>query len=107
MAEADAGARRLRGLAAQRPPPRRPACSPCSPIAPRPPQAQTDTGGLPPEWARALSAPFVLHPRYGTRCASVLLLGAAGELQLIEQRFDAAGQEAGRSEFTLGPGEWP
>ena len=71
------------------------------------PQEQTDTGGLPPEWARALSAPFVLHPRYGTRCASVLLLGAAGELQLIEQRFDAAGQEAGRSEFTLGPGEWP
>jgi len=71
------------------------------------PQAQTDTGGLPPEWARALSAPFVLHPRYGTRCASVLLLGAAGELRLIEQRFDAVGQETGRSEFTLGPGEWP
>ena len=70
-------------------------------------QAQTDTGGLPPEWARALSAPFVLHPRYGTRCASVLLLGAAGELRLIEQRFDAVGQETGRSEFTLGPGEWP
>lgn len=71
------------------------------------PQAQTDTGGLPPEWARALSAPFVLHPRYGTRCATVLLLGAAGELQMIERRFDAAGEESGRSEFTLGPGAWP
>jgi len=71
------------------------------------PQAQADTGGLPPEWARALSAPFVLHSRYGTRCATVLLLGAAGELQLIERRFDAAGQESGRSAFTLGPGEWP
>ena len=43
------------------------------------PQAQTDTGGLSPEWDRVLSAPFVLHPRYGTRCATVLLLGAAGE----------------------------
>ena len=72
------------------------------------PQAQTDTGGLPPEWARALSAPFVLHPRYGTRCSSVLLLGAAGELRLIEQRFDRR-RRARRptTSSRCSPGEWP
>ena len=39
-------------------------------------------GALPHEWARALSAPFVLHPEYGTRCSTVLLLEGGGGLQL-------------------------
>jgi uncharacterized protein with NRDE domain len=65
------------------------------------------TGALPREWARALSAPFVLHPEYGTRCSTVLLLGDDGRLQLIERRFDPAGRLHGESEFRLEPGEWP
>src|SRR6202008_2827979 len=43
-----------------------------------------NTGGLPPEWARALSAPFVLHPRYGTRCSTVVLLEHGGGLYIAE-----------------------
>jgi uncharacterized protein with NRDE domain len=64
-------------------------------------------GGLPREWARALSAPFVLHPEYGTRCSTVLLLGADGQLKLTERRFDAHGERSGQSAFVLGPSEWP
>jgi len=65
------------------------------------------TGGLPPEWARALSAPFVLHPEYGTRCSTVVLLENDGRLRLTERRFDAAGGSQGEREFELPAGSWP
>jgi len=64
-------------------------------------------GGLPREWERILSAPFVLHPTYGTRCSTVLLLEAAGALYLAERRFDAAGAHSGETELRLNAGEWP
>ena len=65
------------------------------------------TGGLPREWQRILSAPFVVNPAYGTRCSTVVLLEAGGALYLAERRFDAAGQPAGDSEFRLNAGDWP
>ena len=64
-------------------------------------------GGLPREWQRALSAPFVLHPEYGTRCSTVLLLAPDGALDLIERRFDAHGNLAGETAFHLRAAEWP
>jgi uncharacterized protein with NRDE domain len=64
-------------------------------------------GGLPREWQRALSAPFVLHPEYGTRCSTVLLLTPEGALDLIERRFDAHGNVAGETAFRLRASEWP
>jgi len=48
-----------------------------------------------------------LHPEYGTRCSTVLLLEDTGGLYLAERRFDAAGEVSGESEFRLQPGEWP
>jgi uncharacterized protein with NRDE domain len=69
--------------------------------------SRAHTGALPREWARALSAPFVLHPEYGTRCSTVLLLEGNGRLQLAERRFDPAGQLTGETEFRLQPEEWP
>ena len=65
------------------------------------------SSGLPQGWARALSAPFVLNPRYGTRCSSVLLLKDSGQLYLAERRFDAHGAGVGETEFELNSGEWP
>jgi uncharacterized protein with NRDE domain len=59
------------------------------------------------EWERALSAPFVLHPEYGTRCSTVLLLGASGELSLSERRFAPDGVQSGETELRLNPQEWP
>lgn len=63
--------------------------------------------GLPPQWERALSAPFVQHPQYGTRCSTVLLMEASGELLLLERRFDREGRRAGETEYRLHAHEWP
>lgn len=59
--------------------------------------------GLPADIARAVSAPFVLHPRYGTRCSTVLLAGHDGRVVTAERRFDFAGQLTGatRIEFAI------
>jgi uncharacterized protein with NRDE domain len=63
--------------------------------------------GLPPEWDRILSAPFVLHPDYGTRCSTVVLLEPGGRLSFAERRFDPRGEPVGETAFELNPGEWP
>jgi len=62
--------------------------------------------GIPPgdlslEWARKLSAPFVLDPRYGTRCSTVLTISNHGALRIAERRFDTDGTAAGQSEHVL------
>lgn len=69
--------------------------------------AKLPRGGLPREWDRILSAPFVVHPAYGTRCSTVVLLEPGGALYLAERRFDAAGDAAGETEFRLNGDEWP
>jgi uncharacterized protein with NRDE domain len=80
-------------------------------LADRTPSADGDaslpTGGLPREWERILSAPFVVHPLYGTRCSTVVLLEPGGALHLAERRFDSAGEPSGESEFRLNAGQWP
>jgi uncharacterized protein with NRDE domain len=59
--------------------------------------------GLPSDLERAMSAPFVLHERYGTRCSTVLLAGHDGRTVTAERRFDAAGNLTGatRLEFVV------
>jgi uncharacterized protein with NRDE domain len=58
---------------------------------------------LPTDIERAISAPFVLHPSYGTRCSTVLLAGHDGRVVTAERRFDAAGRLTGatRVEFAI------
>jgi uncharacterized protein with NRDE domain len=65
--------------------------------------ATTPGSGLPPELEQAMSAPFVLHERYGTRCSTVLLAGHDGRTVTAERRFDAAGNLTGatRLEFAV------
>ncbi len=60
---------------------------------------------VPAEWRRALSAPFVLHPLYGTRCSTVVLLKASGALRMIERRFDASGDCSGETALELSAGD--
>jgi uncharacterized protein with NRDE domain len=62
--------------------------------------------GLPPELLQALSAPFVRHERYGTRCSTVLLVEHDGRIVVHERRFDAAGEQTGatRIEFSCAGG---
>lgn len=58
-------------------------------------------GDLSPEWARKLSAPFVLDSGYGTRCSTVLTISNQGTLRITERRFDAGGAASGQSEHVL------
>lgn len=64
--------------------------------------------GISEEWERVLSAPFVLHPDYGTRASTILLLEPSGAGLLAERRFDPRGTLLGETEFQLAPdAEWP
>jgi uncharacterized protein with NRDE domain len=63
--------------------------------------------GVAPEWERTLSSPFVLNPRYGTRCSTLVAIEPAGACFLAERRFDPSGARSGETEYRLQPGEWP
>ncbi|HEX7719164.1 MAG TPA: NRDE family protein [Woeseiaceae bacterium] len=52
---------------------------------------------LPPDTARAVSAPFIVTAEYGTRCSTVMLQDVSGNIALHERRFDAAGRASGES----------
>lgn len=69
---------------------------------PAPGDAPPDRG-LPPDLERALTAPFVRHAQYGTRCSTVVLAGHDGRTLVLERRFDAAGALSGvtRIEFPV------
>ena len=56
---------------------------------------------LPDDWARKLSAPFVLDPVYGTRCSTVLTMTRDDALAVVERRFDATGTATGETEYAL------
>ena len=66
---------------------------------------ETPDTGLPADWERALSSPFVVHERYGTRCSTVLLVTHDGRTTLSERRFDAHGAQTGatRIDFMAAP----
>jgi uncharacterized protein with NRDE domain len=73
-------------------------------------QAPIDTlpsTGLPSDWERVVSAPFIVNERYGTRCSSVLLVERTGRSILHERRFDAAGAQTGTSRFEYASTEVP
>ena len=57
------------------------------------------TTGVPLEWERLLSPPFIVSERYGTRCSTVLAVGRSGRAQFIERTFDAQGAAAGEVRF--------
>jgi uncharacterized protein with NRDE domain len=62
---------------------------------------------LPAEWVEILSSPFVVHPAFGTRCSTLVMIGYDGSLCVQERRFDPDGATLGQSDWTLAPGEWP
>jgi len=76
-------------------------------LADREPAAadQLPAGDLSPEWARKLSAPFVLDPTYGTRCSTILTITNGGTLSIIERRFGADGDQTAEAERVLNVGE--
>jgi uncharacterized protein with NRDE domain len=77
-------------------------------LADRTPAPEGSPGtGLPADWERTLSSPFVTHPSYGTRCSTILLIEPSGAVVMAERRFDPAGQVNGNTAFALPAGDWP
>jgi uncharacterized protein with NRDE domain len=78
-------------------------------LADREPAAEGElpTTGLPSEWERTVSAPFIVNERYGTRCSNVLLVERNGRTILHERRFDAAGVQTGTTRFEFKSAEVP
>ncbi|HMN43574.1 MAG TPA: NRDE family protein [Povalibacter sp.] len=63
--------------------------------------------GLPTDWERVVSAPFIVNERYGTRCSSLLLVERTGRTVLHERRFDAMGVQTGTTRFEFTSAEVP
>ena len=59
------------------------------------PDAGLPSTGVPLDWERMLSAPFIVSERYGTRCSTVLVVGRDREARFVERSFDAAGRLSG------------
>jgi uncharacterized protein with NRDE domain len=66
---------------------------------------EVETNGLSFSMAHALTAPFIVHPEYGTRCSTVLTVDAAGQVRFLERRFDPDGRRTGESTFAFASGE--
>ncbi|MEP7182445.1 MAG: NRDE family protein [Betaproteobacteria bacterium] len=65
------------------------------------PDADLPSTGVPLERERALSAPFIVGERYGTRSSTVVALGRDGRLRFSERSFDAAGRVTGEARFAF------
>lgn len=57
--------------------------------------------GLTPQWEHVLSSPFVLHPDYGTRCATIARVEARGRIVIRERRYAPDGSRTGETELEL------
>lgn len=62
--------------------------------------------GVPLEWERLLSPPFIVSSAYGTRCSTVITIGVDGQVRFVERSFDPEGQVIGeiRVAFELARG---
>jgi len=59
------------------------------------PDAALPSTGVPLDWERLLSAPFIVSERYGTRSSTVVTIDRAGHACFVERSFDAAGNPCG------------
>lgn len=57
--------------------------------------------GVPLDWERRLSSPFIIGEDvgYGTRCSTIALLGRDGRARFIERSFDPAGRATGEADY--------
>lgn len=63
------------------------------------PVADVEDGNLPFELARAVTAPFIVAPDYGTRCTTAVTWRSNGNLAMTERRFDSDGRQSGETTF--------
>jgi uncharacterized protein with NRDE domain len=61
--------------------------------------AELPSTGVPLEWERLLSAPFIVSPGYGTRCSTVVTVDREGHARFVERTFDPSGNRSGEVEY--------
>jgi uncharacterized protein with NRDE domain len=57
--------------------------------------------GIPIDWERKLSAPFIVSDTYGTRASTVVLINNDGVASVRERTFGSGGAEVTRREFSF------
>jgi uncharacterized protein with NRDE domain len=57
--------------------------------------------GVPVEWERVLSPPFIVSESYGTRASTVVLMSKDGTVNVYERSFGAGGVELDRRAVTF------
>jgi uncharacterized protein with NRDE domain len=62
------------------------------------PDEELPATGVAPEWERRLSAMHIRADDYGTRCATVLMIGHDGEVEFRERTFDRDGRAVNEAE---------
>ena len=65
---------------------------------------EVHANGLSFAMAHALSAPFIVHPEYGTRCSTVVTIDADGRVRFVERRFEPDGRNSGESRYSFESG---
>ena len=65
----------------------------------RAPDEALPATGVPLEWERMLSAPFIVSPTYGTRCSTVVTINDDGNARFVERSFDPVGNAAGEVDY--------
>lgn len=58
--------------------------------------------GIPIEWEKRLSAPFIVAGDYGTRASTVMVVANDGEVSVQERTFGSGGVELTRRAFSFG-----
>ena len=66
---------------------------------------EVETNGLSFSMAHALTAPFIVHPEYGTRCSTVMTMDDTGRVRFLERRFGPDGHPGGESKFAFESGQ--
>ena len=66
---------------------------------------EVETNGLSFSMAHALTAPFIVHPEYGTRCSTVMTIDDAGKVRFLERRFKPDGRQSGESKYAFESGQ--
>ena len=66
-------------------------------------EAEADADRLPLPAARAITAPFIVLPDYGTRCSTVVRAHADGNWSLAERRFAPDGSRSGDVAYSVRP----
>ena len=64
------------------------------------PDAELPDTGVGRDLERLLSSPFIVSAGYGTRCSTIVRIGA-GEIRFAERRFGPDGAETGRTDQVL------